>query len=172
MRKFLTTLLIILLLGSYSTCIADGPNDISSSGEDTNIPSLTIEQLMLLSKSKQAKVDIIKKNNVEIQECKDRLSNQIHIAAEKINALKIEVVENATEISDDKLDELKGLLEIIQSFSKTLNEDAITVSKEIDDILDLIIAKGMKLEQYDQIIEKQNNLIVKMKNILTSVEKI
>ncbi len=172
MKKFLITLLIALLFSLQTICIADGPLESNSSGEDTNIPSFTIEQLMLLSKSKQAKVDIIKKNNVEIQNYKDKLSNQIHTAADKISALKIEVVENATDISDEKLEELKSLLEIIQSFSKTLNEDAITVSKEIDDILDLIIAKGMKLEQYDQIIEKQNNLIVKMKNILTSVEKI
>ncbi len=168
MKKTITSLLLtfIILCSTNSFILADG------SGEDINIPSLTIEQLMLLSKSKQAKVDIIKKNNNEIQECKDKLSNQIKTAAEKINTLKIEVVENTAEISDEKLEELKNLLEIIQSSSKTLNEDAITVSKEIDDILDLIIAKGMKLEQYDKIIDKQNDLIVKMKNILANIEKI
>ena len=70
------------------------------------------------------------------------------------------------------MQELKDLLEFIQESTKTLNEDATTVSKEIDEILDLIISKGMKLEQYDQIIEKQNTLIVRMKNILARVEKI
>ena len=170
MKKLIATLImcfIFVFVGSLNnTILADGDN------QDTSIPSLTIEQLMLLSKSKQAKVDIIKKNNIEIKEYKESLSNQINIAVEKINNLKLEVIENTAEISDEKLNELKELLEIIQSSSKTLNEDAMTVSKEIDDILDLIIAKGMKLEQYDQIIEKQNDLIVKMKNILTNIEKI
>lgn len=169
MRRLIATLIVcfvcIFVSGFCYTTFADDD-------QDTDIPSLTIEQLMLLSKSKQAKVDIIKKNNIEIKEYKQNLSNQINIAAEKINNLKIEVTENVTEISDEKLNELKELLEIIQNSSKTLNEDAMNVSKEIDDILDLIIAKGMKLEQYDQIIEKQNDLIVKMKNILTNIEKI
>ncbi len=155
----------IIFMFSFSVCFADGDST-------TDIPSLTIEQLMVLSKSKQAKVDIIKKNNVEIEKYKELLSNGIVNAAEKINNLRIEVSENATTISDEKLEELKVLLEFLQNSSKTLNEDATTVSSEIDAILDLIITKGMKLEQYDQIIEKQNTLIVRMKNILLTVEKI
>ncbi len=163
-RLFVKTLLVVsvLLIGLSQYSYAD----------NTDIPSLTIEQLMALSKSKQAKVDIIKKNNVEIEECKATLSSQIVVAAEKINGLKIEVSENEASISDEKLNELKVLLEFLQNSTKTLNEDAIVVSSEIDAILDLILAKGMKLEQYDQIIEKQNDLIVKMKNILSTVEKI
>jgi len=164
--KFVAALLVVVILNfSCSICFADD-------NSTTDIPSLTIEQLMVLSKSKQAKVDIIKKNNVEIENYKEKLSNKIVSAAEKINNLKIEVSENATSISDEKLEELKVLLEFLQSSSKTLNEDATTVSSEIDAILDLIITKGMKLEQYDQIIEKQNTLIVRMKNILLTVEKI
>jgi len=164
-KKFIITLCLVFLLNIASISFADGDSK-------TDIPSLTIEQLMVLSKSKQAKVDIIKKNNTEIETYKERLSNEIVNAAEKINNLKIEVSENVTTISDEKLEELKVLLEFLQNSSKTLNEDATTVSSEIDAILDLIITKGMKLEQYDQIIEKQNTLIVRMKNILLTVEKI
>ena len=163
MRKLIIVLIIVVLSFSTYTYAAD---------PTTDIPSLTIEQLMILSKSKQAKVDIIKKNNIEIETYKANLSNQIVNAAEKINSLKIEVSENTASISDEKLEELKSLLEFLQQSTKTLNEDATTVSNEIDAILDLIITKGMKLEQYDQIIEKQNTLIVKMKSILATVEKI
>ena len=138
----------------------------------TDIPSLTIEQLTLSMKSKQAKIDIIKKNNVEIENYKTQLSNQIQIAAEKINTLKLEVSEDKVVITDEKLEELKSLLQFLQESSTTLNEDATKVSKEIDTILDLILTKGMQLEQYDQIIENQNTVIVKMKNILSTVEKI
>ena len=167
MRKdrIVAFILIALLNFSFTMCFADEDST-------TDIPSLTIEQLMVLSKSKQAKVDIIKKNNVEIENYKEKLSNEIVNAAGKINNLRIEVSENATTISDEKLEELKVLLEFLQTSSKTLNEDATTVSSEIDAILDLIITKGMKLEQYDQIIEKQNTLIVRMKSILLTVEKI
>ena len=152
----------MLLLGTVGYC---------ASGE-TDIPSLTIEQLMVLSKSKQAKVDIIKKNNVEIETYKALLSNEIIKAAEKINGLKLDITSNYSDISDEQLNELKDLLEFIQESTVTLNEDATTLSREIDEILDLIISKGMKLEQYDQIIEKQNTLIVRMKNILVRVENI
>ena len=167
MRKnILMMLLSLMLVFAFTTTYAD------DSGDSTDIPSYTIEQLMVLSKSKQAKVDIIKKNNNEIEKCKENLSNQIQIAATEINNLKLEVTEDSSSISDEKLDELKSLLEFLKDSSKTLNEDATNVSNEINTILDLIIAKGMKLEQYDQIIEKQNELIVKMKNILANVEKI
>ncbi len=165
-KILLMLMLAITLCFSASVCAADGDENA------TDIPSLTIEQLMVLSKSKQAKVDIIKKNNKEIEKYKSNLSEQIKVAAEKINDLKIEVSENTTSISDEKLNELKNLLEFLQESTKTLNEDAHNVSQEIDEILDLILTKGMKLEQYDQIIEKQNTLIVKMKNILANVEKI
>ena len=164
MKKLLFIMCLVAMFSFYSYTFA--------SESTTNIPSLTIEQLMALSKSKQAKVDIIKKNNQEIEKYKTNLSSQIVIAADKINSLKIEVSEDASSISDEKLEELKALLEFLQTSTKTLNEDATTVSDEIDAILDLIITKGMKLEQYDQIIEKQNNLVVKMKNILSTVEKI
>jgi len=109
---------------------------------------------------------------MEIEKYKEQLSSQIVKAAEKINNLKLEISENAVVITEDKLEELKSLLLFLQESSTTLNEDATTVSKEIDAILDLILTKSMHLEQYDQIIENQNTVIVKMKNILNTVEKI
>ena len=169
MKKILTTLAIILMLLISSTVYA---TNTEAGKVTTDIPSLTMEQLKLSMKSKQAKIDIIKKNNIEIEKYKNQLSDQIVIAAEKINNLKIEVSENAVVITDEKLEELKGLLQFLQESSTTLNEDATKVSKEIDAILDLILTKGMQLEQYDQIIEKQNTVIVKMKTILSTVEKI
>lgn len=169
MKKLLTTLAIILMLLISSTVYA---TNTGTEKVTTDIPSLTMEQLKLSMKSKQAKIDIIKKNNIEIEKYKNQLSDQIVIAAEKINNLKIEVSENSVVITDEKLEELKGLLQFLQESSTTLNEDATKVSKEIDAILDLILTKGMQLEQYDQIIEKQNTVIVKMKTILSTVEKI
>lgn len=140
--------------------------------KQTDIPSLTIEQLTASVKSKQAKIDIIKKNNLEIEACKAQLSEEILIAVENINNLKLEVSEDKVVITEEKLEELRVLLQFLQDSSKTLEEDATNVSREIDAILDLILTKGMQLEQYDQIIEKQNTVIVKMKDILSTVAKI
>ena len=169
MKKFIVIISILwfMLLGTSVKA-----TDSTLNSQITDIPSLTIEQLTLSMKSKQAKIDIIKKNNIEIEEYKTQLSNQIQIAAEKINTLKLEVSEDKVVITDKKLEELKSLLQFLQESSTTLNEDATKVSKEIDTILDLILTKGMQLEQYDQIIENQNTVIVKMKNILNTVEKI
>ena len=46
------------------------------------------------------------------------------------------------------------------------------ISSEIESILDLISTKSMQLDQYDLIIERQNGVIVEMKNILQTVSKI
>lgn len=172
MRTLKETLLVVLLVFVINFSFTFAADANTNDGQSTEIPSVTIDQLMILSKSKQAKVDIIKKNNTQIENYKTLLSNQIIKAADEINNLKLEVSEDSASISDEKLAELKSLLEFLQDSTKTLNEDATNVSNEIDAILDLIIAKGMRLEQYDQIIEKQNELIVKMKNILATVEKI
>lgn len=169
MKKLIATFMITFMMLFTSMVYAT-----NSDGNivTTDIPSLTIEQLKLSMMSKQAKVDIIKKNNVEIEKYKEQLSSQIVVAAEKINNLKLEVSENTVVITEEKLEELKSLLQFLQESSTTLNEDATSISKEIDAILDLILTKGMQLEQYDQIIENQNTVIVKMKNILSTVEKI
>ena len=169
MKKFIIMLSIIGIMLCTSMVYA---TNVDAEVIKTDIPSLTIEQFRLSMKSKQAKVDIIKKNNIEIENYKKQLSEQIVIATEKINNLKLEVSENSVVITDEKLNELKTLLQFLQESSTTLNEDATKVSKEIDAILDLILTKSMQLEQYDQIIEKQNTVIVKMKNILNTVEKI
>lgn len=169
MKKSIILILMLCFIIIGTTAYATNSDlDIKT----TDIPSLTIEQLTLSMKSKQAKIDIIKKNNVEIENYKTQLSNQIQIAAEKINTLKLDVSEDKVIITEEKLNELKSLLQFLQESSSTLNEDATNVSREIDAILDLILTKGMQLEQYDQIIENQNTVIVKMKNILNTVEKI
>ena len=169
MRKVIAIFFMIHLI-LFSSMVYATNSDVSK--VTTDIPSLTIEQLKLSMLSKQAKVDIIKKNNIEIEKYKEQLSNQIVKAAEKINNLKLEISENTVVITEEKLEELKSLLHFLQESSTTLNEDATTISKEIDAILDLILTKSMHLEQYDQIIENQNTVIVKMKNILNTVEKI
>ena len=169
MKKCIILISILWFMLMGTTSYATNAEQIN---KITDIPSLTIEQLTLSMKSKQAKIDIIKKNNVEIENYKTQLSNQIQTAAEKINTLKLEVSEDKVVITEEKLEELKSLLQFLQESSTTLNEDATKISKEIDAILDLILTKGMQLEQYDQIIENQNTVIVKMKNILSTVEKI
>lgn len=166
MSKLFTSISVAFLAIFLSVALA------TDAQPTTDIPSLTIEQLIASTQSKQAKVDIIKKNNKEIENYKESLTNQIVVATEKINNLKIEVSENSVIINEEKLEELKTLLQFLQDSTQTLNDDVEKVSQEIDTILDLILTKGMQLEQYDQIIENQNTVIVKMKNILNTVEKI
>ena len=67
MKKIVTTLSIIcMLLFSTMVYATNVEGNII-----TDIPSLTMEQLKLSMKSKQAKVDIIKKNNIEIEKYKN-----------------------------------------------------------------------------------------------------
>lgn len=139
---------------------------------DTYIPSVSMDELLIMMQSKQAKVDIIKKNNIEIENLKTELKDKIVVAAEKINSLKIDVSQEKVEITDEVLNELKELLQFLQDSKTTLENDVEKISTEIESILDLISTKGMQLEQYDKLIEKQNEVIVKMKEVMNTVNKI
>lgn len=160
----LSLMFVLFLSGSVFASESESGNG--------DIPSMTIEEFMLMNKSKQTKVDIIKKNNVEMETFKNKLKEQIVLAAEKINAMKIDISKENVTITDSMLEELTDLLHFLQESKNTLETDVERTSNEIESILDLIMAKGIQLEQYDKIIEKQNEVIVRMKSILSMVEKI
>ena len=148
----------------YATDIANG--------DSTQIPEMSWEDYSIMMKARQSKVDIIKKNNIEITNLKEELKVEILEAAKKVNDLRIDISADKVEIDDATLIELKELLEFLQEAKTTLEMEAEKISNEIEEILDLISTKGMELEQYDLIIEKQNSVIVKMKEILETVNKI
>lgn len=163
---FCAIVLASLIIGSMALATE------TTSSETGNIPSMSIEEYMIMNKSKQAKVDIIKKNNIEMEKLKSELKAKIVKAAEKINTMKIEIGKDNVIITDEMLDELKELLQFLQDSKDTLEVDVERTLAEIEKILDLIATKGMQLEQYDKLIEKQNEVIVKMKNVMQTVEKI
>lgn len=165
MKKITCLILIIIALFTTNVMAAE----ISDS---TEIPEMTIEELIQSMQARQAKVDIIKKNNIEITTLKEELKLKIVDAANKVNDLKIEVTKDDVVITTETLEELKQLLTFLQNSKKTLEEDVESLSTEIESILDLISSKGMKLDQYDLLIERQNGVIIEMKEILQTVSKI
>lgn len=169
MKKFVVLILMIISMSMFTVPVYAtevGNND------STSIPEMSWEEFALMMKARQGKVDIIKKNNIEITELKEELKVEILEAAKKVNDLRIDISADKVDIDDATLNELKELLEFLQDAKTTLEIDAEKISNEIEEILDLISTKGMDLEQYDLIIEKQNSVIVKMKQILETVNKI
>ncbi len=166
MKKIILLTMIMIALFGTNVKASEVVNDT------TQIPEITLETLIQTMKAKQAKVDIIKKNNKEITKLKEKLKEQIVETANKVNNLKLDVSNESIIITNETLEELKGLLTFLQNSKKTLEEDVENISSEIDRILDLISTKGMQLVQYDLLIEKQNSVIVEMKNILQTVSKI
>ena len=70
MKKKLICLVLIVsgwLLPSYAF----------ATESNTDIPEMTIEQLIVTMQAKQAKVDIIKKNNEQIKNLKEELKNRL-----------------------------------------------------------------------------------------------
>lgn len=165
MKKIIYVLFFICIL-IFST------NLVYASEVNTDIPQMEFEELIKSMQAKQAKIDIIKKNNVQITNLKNELKEKIILAAEKVNALKIDISSGTLNVSDEAINELKVLLEFLQTSTTTLNEEVEKVSQEIENILDLIQTRGMNLAQYDLLIEKQNSVIVSMKNILETVNQI
>lgn len=165
MKKLFYTISLICMLALFGS-------NVYATEINTDIPEMSLEQLIMSMRARQGKVDIIKKNNVQITDLKEELKAKIIVAAEKVNSLKLNISSGTVSISDSEINELKSLLEFLQQSTKTLNEDTEKVSKEIDAILDLIQTRGMDLGQYDLIIEKQNLVIVNMKDILKKVNQI
>ena len=165
MKKLFYTISLICMLALFGS-------NVYATEINTDIPEMSLEQLIMSMQARQGKVDIIKKNNVQITDLKEELKAKIIVAAEKVNSLKLNISSGTVSISDSEINELKSLLEFLQQSTKTLNEDTEKVSKEIDAILDLIQTRGMDLGQYDLIIEKQNVVIVNMKDILKKVNQI
>ena len=165
MKKLFYTISLICMLVLFGS-------NVYATEINTDIPEMSLEQLIMSMQARQWKVDIIKKNNVQITDLKEELKAKIIVAAEKVNSLKLNISSGTVSISDSEINELKSLLEFLQQSTKTLNEDTEKVSKEIDAILDLIQTRGMDLGQYDLIIEKQNLVIVNMKDILKKVNQI
>lgn len=161
-------LLMLVMIALFATNV-----NASEVNDSTQIPEMNLEGLIQTMKARQAKVDIIKKNNVEITKLKEELKNEIVDAANKVNELKIEVQKDNVVITNETLEELKELLTFLQESKKTLEEDVEKISAEIESILDLISTKSIQqLDQYDLIIEKQNEVIVEMKSIMQTVSKI
>ena len=167
MKKFFIVTLIMLTMMNFPVYATEIGNT-----DSTNIPEMSFDDYMLMMKARQGKVDIIKKNNLEITNLKEELKVEILEAAKKVNNLRIDISADKVDIDEATLIELKELLEFLQDAKTTLEMDAEKISNEIEEILDLISTKGMDLEQYDLIIEKQNSVIVKMKQILETVNKI
>ena len=162
----------VLLVFSLVCCILICGSTSFATESDTDIPEMNFENWIITMHARQAKVDIIKKNNLQMTNLKEDLKKNIIVAAEKVNSLKLDISSGTVNISDEAIKELKVLLEFLQDSTITLNNEVETVSKEINNILDLIQTRGMELGQYDLIIEKQNSVIVKMKNILETVNQI
>ena len=165
MKKLFYTISLVCILALFGS-------NVYATESNTDIPEMSLEQLIMSMQARQGKVDIIKKNNVQITDLKEELKAKIIVAAEKVNSLKLNISSGTVSISDSEINELKSLLEFLQQSTKTLNEDTEKVSKEIDAILDLIQTRGMDLGQYDLIIEKQSLVIVNMKDILKKVNQI
>lgn len=175
MKKIFICIVIVLSIFSFASSVFAselGNNTGETNNDSTQIPSMSIEEFVLMMQARQGKVDIIKKNNREITSLKENLKSQIMEAANKVNSLRIDVSDDMSEIPDETILELKELLEFLQEAKTTLELDAEKISNEIEEILDLISTKSMQLEQYDLLIEKQNTVIVKMKEILEMVNKI
>lgn len=165
MKRLVCIFSLICMLLLFGTCTY-------ATESNTDIPVMDFEEWILRMQARQAKVDIIKKNNLQITSLKEELKGNIISAAEKVNSLKLDISSGTVVVSDSQINELKVLLEFLQESTNTLNDEVDKVSKEIDEILDLIRTRSMELEQYDLIIEKQNSVIVKMKNILETVNQI
>ena len=162
---------IIIIFSMICMLIFFNPSTYATDSK-TDIPEMTLEGLIMQMQARQAKVDIIKKNNEQLKQLKEQLRTKIIATAEKVNSLKINITSGTATISDEEVAELKTLIEFLQESTSTLNEDVKKVSTEIDEILDLIQTRGMELAQYDLIIEKQNLVIVKLKSILQTVNQI
>ena len=104
MKKLFYTISLVCILALFGS-------NVYATESNTDIPEMSLEQLIMSMQARQGKVDIIKKNNVQITNLKEELKEKIIVAAEKVNSLKLNISSGTVSISDSEINELKSLLE-------------------------------------------------------------
>ena len=84
MKKLFYTISLICMLALFGS-------NVYATEINTDIPEMSLEQLIMSMQARQGKVDIIKKNNVQITDLKEELKAKIIVAAEKVNSLKLNI---------------------------------------------------------------------------------
>lgn len=145
----------------------------------TNINGMTEEEIIqkyeqikkeraILKKSRDSKFEIIRSNNVKIQELKSQALSSIQNASNKVDKLLSQIKRNEVVITQDLLDELTMLLNVLQTSNTTIENEA----KQLQEIVKMVKIKGYDssvLTVLDSAIEKQNAIIVSYKQIIQTL---
>ncbi|MBE5821054.1 MAG: hypothetical protein E7311_00510 [Clostridiales bacterium] len=173
MKKILIFILNLILI--FSMCC-------NSFVYATNINGMTEEEIIqkyeqikkeraLLKKSRDSKFDIIRNNNIKIQELKAQALSSIQSASNKVDKLLEQIKRNEVVITQDLLNQLTSMLNLLQTSNATIANEA----NQLQEIVKMVKIKGYDssvLTVLDSAIEKQNAIIVSYKQIIETLNNL
>lgn len=171
MKKILICILNLILI--FSLCF-------NSFVYATNINGMTEEEIILqyeqikreralIKKSRDNKIDIIKTNNIKIQEYKVHALAVIQKASNEVDKLLEQIKNNEVVITQELLDNLTMLLNILQSSNATIKLSEESLQQEILKMIKIRGYDSSVLVVLDSAIEKQNAIIVSYKQIIETL---
>lgn len=168
MRKALLVIIIVLSMCLYtSTSFAVSTIDINGLTEEEIIKQYEEikKERQRIKLSRDSKFDIIKNNNVTIENLKVDALDAVQTASVKVNNLLEKIQKNEVTITTQVITNLTEVLETMQVANQTIKEESIA----LEEIVKLAKIKGydsLVLTVLDNVIEKQNSIIVSYKQII------
>ncbi len=168
MKKVLLSIIIVFSMCFYgSTCFATSTIDINGLTDEQIIQQweqITRERERI-KLSRDLKKDIIKNNNVTIENLKVDALDAIQTASLKVNALLERIQKNDLVITNEVIKNLTEILETMQIANQTIKEGAESL-EQITKMTDIKGYDSSVLTVLDSAIEKQNLIIVSYKQII------
>lgn len=174
MKKILITFIIVFSMCLYtSTSFATSTIDINGLTEEEIIQQY--EQIKRererIKIARDSKFEIIRSNNITIENLKVDALDSIQVAAVKVEELLERIQKNDVVITNDVIKNLTELLEIIQTANQTIKDESIA----LEEIVKMVKIKGYDssvLTVLDSAIEKQNSIIVSYKQIIKKLNEL
>ncbi len=171
MKNLLKNILIVLIICLTTMLSVSFAMDINGmTEEEIRIKYEEIKkERQRLKNARNSKFEIIRNNNTEIEKLKKEALNEISNASKKVDNLMYKIKNNQIVITQDIINELTNILQVLQTSNDTIKSEA----KSLQEIVKLVRYKGYDstvLTVLDNAIEKQNSIIVSYKLIIKNLK--
>lgn len=174
MRKIFITIIIVFSMCLFSSAsFATSTIDINGLTEQEIIEQY--EQIKRererIKTAKNAKIEIIKNNNVIIEDLKVDALDSIQVGYIKVNNMLDRIQNNEVVITTTIIKNLTEILEVIQNANQTIKEEANDLV-DIQKMMEYAGYDSSVLTVLDSAIEKQNSIIVSYKQIIEKLNQL
>lgn len=165
MKKYLKLIISFLIL----FCILLPYSYAANKDKTVSRKTLITNNIGQMKKNINQKLNIISKNNREVQ----KLQNDIRLTKKDVMH-KVSNLRKDKNVTAEELLSIKNKVEILKNYNANLSLSRGNIEKASKNITNAKLTKNFYgiTSQYDLIIEKQNEKIISLKNIIKNIDEI